>query len=149
VYPVVTESAAVIVGKCDLLGEILGVQSRNQPQAGEGLETVADAHHQFSAFNKFLQLFAHPEFYPVGENSACSEVIAEREAANENKYVKLVKAAAAVKQIVEVYILRRGSADAEGCGSLSFAVQSESGNYKSLYFSGISIFHYLLFYTGR
>jgi hypothetical protein len=68
-------------------------------------------------------------------------VVAERKAADENEYVEFIKAAASVEKIVKVYLLGRGSADTEGRGSFSFAVQSESGNYKSLYF----IFHYLIF----
>jgi hypothetical protein len=114
VCPVVTEGSAVIVGEGDLLGEIFAVERRNKPQAGECLETVADADYELAGGDKFFKLFPHAEFYPVGEDGACAEVVAEREAADENKYMEFIKAAAAVKKIVEVYLLGCGPADAEG-----------------------------------
>ena len=132
--PVIAEDAGIVVGKRDGLVEVISIQSRNHTQTGQGLETVADTDDKFAVINKFLQLIAQIEFDSVGENGSGTQVVAERESADEAEQVVLLKFVFSGQKIVEVDKFGIGTGEGTGCGGFAFAVETESGDNESFDF---------------
>ena len=132
--PVIAEDAGIVVGKGDSLVEVISIQSRNHTQTGQGLETVADTDDKFAVIHKFLQLIAQVEFDSVGENGSGTQVVAERESADEAEQVVLLKLVFSGQKIVEVDKFGIGTGEGTGCGGFAFAVETESGDNESFDF---------------
>ena len=118
-----------------LLHKVFAVQRRNDTEARDGLEAVADTDDQLARSNKFLQFVVQTELYAVGEHGTGAEMVAERKAADKGKDLEFLERALSGNKIVKMNHTHFG-ADIFKCRSgLFFAIQTESGNYQSFDFT--------------
>ena len=128
------------MGQRDGLAEVVAVERRNHAEAGQGLETVADAHHQFAVGDELLKLVVKPELDPFRENRAAAEMVPEAEAADEDPELILLKFVPARDQVVQVDLFGSGADQLAGGGGFTLAVQAEAGDDQNL---DIRFFHVL------
>ena len=114
------------MGQGRLLFEIFAVQRGRESETGQRLETVADADDQLAGLDELFQLLMQPEFQPVGEHGAGTEMVAERETADERQDMEFLHRPFAVQQVVQMDLFGGRAGGFERGGGFLFAIQAQT-----------------------
>ena len=116
------------MGESRLLREALAVESRNQSEPGQSLESVADSDHQFAGIDELVQFLFQFEFDLVGEHGAGAQVVAEGESSDECENLEGFHRLLSGEKIVDMDQRGFCSGRVESRRRFLFTVQTDSGD---------------------
>jgi len=105
--------------------QVVAVEPWQHAELREHLEAVADADDELPVRDEPLDGLGEAPLEPVREHAARGDVVAEREATDDEQDMELVEPPPAVEQVVQMHLFGHSAGQPEGARGLRLAVQPE------------------------